>query len=286
MQDYDPHATPDVEVAEVLDFLRAHAPFDALPEPMLRQAAHHLEIEYHRKGTTVLAIGDASTHLYMVRAGAVELHDDEGTLVARLGEGQYVGYPSLLTGQTLQRRVHTIEDTLLYRLPAATFDRLRSASDVFDAYFNRAHAERIRAALTERRTHRATLTVPIRTLLRRAPVCIAPDASIRAAAQRMRDERVSSLLIRTDDRLVGILTDRDLRTRVVAEGTDLDAPVATVMTEDPVTIPAQDYAFEALMTMSRRNVHHLPVVDGGALAGMVTTTDLMRLQAASPVYLI
>jgi CBS domain-containing protein len=53
-----------------------------------------------------------------------------------------------------------------------------------------------------------------------------------------------------------------------------------------VTIQARSYAFEALLTMSRRNVHHLPVLDGDDLAGMVTTTDLMRLQAASPVYLI
>ena len=76
---------------------------------------------------------------------------------------------------------------------------------------------------------------------------------------------VSSLLLLRDDRLVGIVTDRDLRNRVVADGRDAGDSVASVMTTDPVTASPDDLAFEVLMEMVGRAIHHLPVVDDGHL---------------------
>lgn len=281
--------TPDtepVEVAEVMDFLATQPPFDAMPEALRRYTARHVEIIYERAGQTLLALGAPNDRLVLIRTGAVELHDEDGALVERLGEREYVGYPSLLTESTAQRRVTTIEDSLLYLIPEPVFDRLRRESDVFDHFFNRAHAERIKAALRERRQRNVALTTRLASLLHRPPVCAAPDRTIREAARRMADQRVSSLLIRDDSGLHGIVTDRDLRRRVVADGASIDAPVARIMTRDPVTINANSYAFEALLVMSQHNVHHLPVLDGDRIAGVVSTTDLMRLQADNPVYLV
>ena len=281
--------TPDtnpVEVAELLDFLAERPPFDAMPEDLRRYAARHVEIIYERTGSTLLDLGVPNDRLYLVRTGAAELHDEDNRLVERLGEGEYFGYPSLLTESPTERRVTTIEDSLFYLFPDAVFDRLRSESDVFDHFFNRAHAERIEVALQERRERNVALTTRIASLLHRAPVGTSPDHSVQEAAQRMADERVSSLLIREEGQLCGIVTDRDLRRRVVAQRHSLDAPVSSIMTRNPVTISADAFAFEALLVMSQHDIHHLPVLDGGAIAGMVTATDLVRLQSDNPVYLV
>lgn len=97
---------------------------------------------------------------------------------------------------------------------------------------------------------------------------------------------VSSLLVMDGDALAGILTDRDLRTRVVAAGTDPGVPVTEVMTADPVTGPVDALALEVLLEMVGRHIHHLPLVDAdGRPVGVVTTTDLLRLEQANPVYL-
>ena len=96
----------------------------------------------------------------------------------------------------------------------------------------------------------------------RAPETASAGVSIREAAETMRQRGVSSLLLMEDSRLVGIVTDRDLRNRVLAEGRDPADRVATVMTADPVTGSADDLAFELLMEMVGRNIHHLPIVDG------------------------
>lgn len=274
-----------VEVAELVDFLSETPPFNRLSEERVRRVARRLDITYARSGTVVLDIDEETSTLYLVRSGAVELRDESDTLVARLGEREYFGYPALLTDALASRRVTTIEDTLLYLIPEDVFDTCRAESEAFDGFFARAHAERVRDALQQEQKN-DPLTQTVRSMLSREPICAPPDASIQSAAQRMREARVSSVLITEEDRLVGLVTDRDLRNRVIAESVSVSKPVSSVMTRDPWTIDADAFAFEALLSMSRHNVHHLPVLDGGSLAGMVTSTDLMRLQGDSPVYLV
>lgn len=129
------------------------------------------------------------------------------------------------------------------------------------------------------------MTTPLRALLKRAPVTIAPDASVREAAERMRAERVSSVLIVDQGRLVGIVTDRDLRDRVVAARLDIDAPVGRIATPEPHTVDLQATGFEVLLLMARKNVHHVPVMDGASVAGMITATDVSRHESTSAVFL-
>ena len=89
------------------------------------------------------------------------------------------------------------------------------------------------------------------------------------------------------DGLVGILTDRDLRNRVVAAGVDTSLPVSQVMSADPATGSADALAFQILMEMTSRNIHHLPILGcDGTPEGVVTTTDLMRLEQTNPIYLV
>ena len=277
-------STPPVEVTEVLRFVRETPPFDALPDDAQRRIARHIEISYAPDGTVVLPLQAEPEALFLIRSGAVELHDDTDRLVARLGAHDFFGYPALLTDAPAQRRCTTIEDTLLYRLPADLFDLLRSDHPAVDRFFNRAYADRLRDAIREQQTQQV-FTTPIERILTRNPVTIDAEATIRDAAQRMSEARVSSIIVEAGDTL-GILTDRDLRDRVVAEGRSLQDTCRTIMTDEPVTISADAYAFEALLAMSRHNVHHLPVRDGEQVIGMVTTTDLMRMEADHPVYLV
>jgi CBS domain-containing protein len=102
----------------------------------------------------------------------------------------------------------------------------------------------------------------------------------------MSDNGVSSLLVLDGERLAGILTDRDLRTRVLAAGVDPGVQVSEVMSADPVTGEVDSLAFEVLLRMVGRHVHHLPIVDARQRpVGLVTTTDLLRVEQANPVYL-
>lgn len=129
------------------------------------------------------------------------------------------------------------------------------------------------------------LGTSIRTLIKREPITVPPSISIRAAASLMCDLRVSSVLLVEQDHLFGLVTDRDLRNRVVAQGLDIDRPVSDIATLAPMTVDAGSPAFEALLLMARHNIHHMPVMDGHHIAGMITATDLTEQHSTSAVYL-
>ncbi len=116
----------------------------------------------------------------------------------------------------------------------------------------------------------------------RSPVERVPaSATCQEAAGRMRDLGVSSVLVEGPE--IGIVTDRDLRTRLVAEGRSAQTPVGEIATSPVVTVDAGDAVFEALVQMLGRGVHHLPVAEGARLVGMLSSGDLAQLGSRSPL---
>lgn len=284
----------DIELVEIRDFLAGHHPFDLLPEDALNTVTRSIQIRYLRKGTVLMAPGDKAEFLYQIRTGAVETHDPEGQLLARLGEGDFFGVRSLLGARKAVNRSTVIEDCLAYLIPADVFDDLRATYAQIEYFFapyaggGLGNAASLASANGGNGNQRQVnlMTLRIGDMLARAPVTIDPGATIADAAARMRDERVSCLLVTGDGRLQGIFTDRDLRNRVVAEGVPYAAPVADVMTADPICVDVEDYGFDALMAMSRNNIHHLPVLRDGGIAGCITTTNLVKTQTTSSVFLV
>lgn len=127
------------------------------------------------------------------------------------------------------------------------------------------------------------LNLPVKHLIKRAPVFIDADASVAAAASTMQQAGIGSVLIAGD--LPGIITDRDLRGRVLAAGLGPDAPVSQVMSRPVKTIDANAPIFAALQLMLENNIHHLPVVDAATIIGVISGTDLLRHQINNPLYL-
>ena len=123
---------------------------------------------------------------------------------------------------------------------------------------------------------------PVAALVRRSPVTCEPDTPVAEAAARMATERVSCLLVPMRGAW-GIVTDRDLRTRVVAVGAAGATALETIATFPARTIPQDALAGEALLAMFAQGVHHLPVTDrAGEIVGVVTDTDLMGLGRHTP----
>ena len=125
------------------------------------------------------------------------------------------------------------------------------------------------------------VSTPARDLVTRPPVTVAPTTTIRDAARLMSAERISCLPVVAGEKLIGILTVRDLTNRVVAEGRSPERPVADIMTRDPASLPAGALIADLLRLMLDRGISHVPVTEEGRLVGLVTSTDLTRVQALS-----
>ncbi|MFZ1286693.1 MAG: DUF294 nucleotidyltransferase-like domain-containing protein [Candidatus Phosphoribacter sp.] len=280
----------DVELTEISDFLAAHPPFDDLPRQVLDRLAQALRIEYFRRGTRIITRGEDNHALYVVRTGAVELHDRHGGFMDRGAVGTSFGSYTLLQGNPADFEVVALEDSLCLVINAATFRQVSAAHPSFEAFFDLQSTSRMRGAVASLHvTHNggAILKTKATEMLSRAAVTTQASDSIREAACVMTKHRVSSLLIMDGDKLVGIVTDSDLRNRVVAADIDTGLPVSCVMTPDPATGSADALAFQVLMEMTNRNIHHLPIIGAdGAPEGVITTTDLVRLERNNPIYLV
>ncbi len=279
----------EVELIEIRDFLAEHPPFDRLPEPVLDSLPKALSVRYLRRGSAFPPRDTGGRFLYILRTGAVELRGPGDVLRDKLSEGDLFAGACAAEAHDEQVQGLTVEDSLVYLLPCAELETLRRVHARFDEHFATSLGERLRLALSgmqEGQGRVNLMTVEARQLIGRAPVSIHPDASIRDAARRMTAERVSALLICEHGELVGIITDRDLRSRCIAEGLSYDDPVGRIMSDRLVKVRADAPAFEILMTMTRMNIHHLPVLDRERVAGMVTDTDLTRFQSANSVYLV
>ena len=280
----------DVELAEVRDFLAATPPFDVLPGPTLDRLPRLCTMRYVRRGGVVLAAGHEADGLLIVRSGAIDIVDETGALVERVGAGGAVGMSTALEGRPARYDCTAQEDTLLLVLPREEFASLVTLHPTVGSYLGGRHHDRMARALEHLRqagSPGVRLGMPVRDLSRRAPVACGPDASVREAARIMAEAGVSSLLVVDGGRLAGILTDRDLRNRVLAADIDPSLPVHRVMTADPVTLPEGALAFEAMLAMVARSIHHLPLVDArGRASGLVSTTDLIRLEESNPIYLV
>lgn len=131
----------------------------------------------------------------------------------------------------------------------------------------------------------ALLATPLAALVRHAPLMTAPDTSIREGAQAMRAAGVSSVLLVHEGQLQGIVTDRDLRNRVLAQGLSPERPLADVASAARHHLPDSASALDALTLMARHNIHHIPVLQGTQVVGVVTPSDVGLHQGPSPVQL-
>lgn len=288
----------NIELQEIRSFLANNHPFDLLSEKTLSDLPEKLQIRYFRRGSEIPDTGTLFDHLYLIRTGEVELNTADGELQASLGEGDMFGYRSSHVGSRDKLKAFAMEDTLVYQLRAADLYRICDQNAQLNSFFDTSdevQSGRQREAISlfgqSDQTQLNLMLTPVRELLSRAPVKVPVTATIQETAQVMSQKRVSSVLIyhepeRREQKLIGIVTDRDLRNRVIAKGLDLNDRVSEIMTENPATINSSDFAFKAQLQMARYNVHHMPVMDNNRLAGMITTTDLTRQHTCSTVHIV
>lgn len=121
----------------------------------------------------------------------------------------------------------------------------------------------------------------IKDMMTQSPVAVRFDATIQEAAAGMRDVDAGALPVVSDaDQLIGIVTDRDLAVRALAEGMEPETPVASVMTRNVSVVEPSDEVEDALSIMGSEQVRRLPVVEGGRLVGVVSQADLAAVGAA------
>ncbi|WP_324732490.1 DUF294 nucleotidyltransferase-like domain-containing protein [Pseudomonas paeninsulae] len=284
-----------IELIEIRDHLQRFPPFDGLPEDSLDEIARQVEVGYFKAGSEILSFGAEIHDLHYVRSGAVEIYRRTGALYNRLTEGDVFGQFGLLRGHKVRLPARAIEDSLIYFIPGRLFEQLCEAHDFFADFVEAEGQSRLKSAVESQGNASDLMKIKVRKLVSRRTVSVPLGTSVQEAARVMTEHSVSSLVILgppsaagapLSQVMVGITTDRDLRTRVLAEGLALDTPVDRVMSPNPITINADDSVFEAMLCMLRHNIHHLPVVYRQRTVGVINLSDIIKYESQSSLYLV
>ena len=266
---------------DVATFLSGVEAFTTLSRDQLARVAAAVTPRRLGAGEALIVEGGPpSKQLWVLRDGALDLLRREA-LVTVMTSGELLGYASLLTRTAPAFTVRARSECTLYCIPGDLGIELLSREDGVrwlattqrDALL---YAARSLSPLPE------VQTLPVTAVLRGAPLLCDPETTVSQAAELMTAAGRPAILVRARGGL-GIVTDADLREKVVLGGASRDAPLSAIMTAPVHTIAAGTLAAEASIAMLTLGVGHLPVLDDdGGVVGMVSAGDLMSLEARNP----
>lgn len=271
------------ELLAIHEFLADCLPFDQLPDGTIEQYLGQIEVSYHRKGSH-FGQQDLSAGLRILRSGAAELRCANDLLLDRLAEGDSFNLCGLNKEQP-GVKASLIEDSLIYTLPEIPYQKLRSQYRAFDRFFSSQRSRRVRRAARHEPEPNDMMRA-LKELMSSEILTVEPSHTIQQAAALMSERRFSSVLVMTNNVLLGIVTDRDIRSRAVAQGLDLQQAVTVIMTAEPLTLESSCSVFDATLFMTQKGIHHIPIVDNEKLVGIVTASDLMLARKNDPVFLV
>ncbi|MEW6637317.1 MAG: DUF294 nucleotidyltransferase-like domain-containing protein [Actinomycetota bacterium] len=272
-------------VDRVAALLERTPPFDRLRQEDRRRLLGEVLIEYFEPDEVILEQGRTRHEfLYVVESGFVRLLDNETqVLIRECAEGDVFGSHGLLRGGALPYEARAVEPTVCILLRARHFRGLYEEHRPFAAFFDTDldRYARGRKLPLDASNARLLFGTRIGELVQREPVVVSPDVTAKEAARLMRREHADSVLVMRGEEVVGILSDMDLRDRLVAEGASFETPVERLMNEEVIRLRAGAPVFDALMEMMRRRARHVVVTEGTVL-GVVSEGEISRAQGASP----
>lgn len=287
------------ETGDVQSFLAQHPPFNHLAEKQLEFASNNIYVSFSKSGSELQpghsADENYNTGMLIVRSGSLEVRTGHDVLIDRLSAGDYLVLSTLKNDTENNPRIIVLEDCLYYELTDYALQTLSAGSSEIAALSDndKTHLTHLQPASDSDLQHHAEqlakdayLTQSVKDNMSSKVISASPQTTIRKAAQLMKKKRVSSLLIEDDNSLVGIITDRDFRTRVLADGVSDSEMVAQVMTPSPMTIDVNCRLHDAQLKMMSEGVHHLPVMHDEETVGIITPSDILRANNIEPLSLV
>lgn len=282
---------------DIKKFLKNTPPFQFLDDAVLDSVVNNISVDFYPKDTIILKQdGPPSDFLRIIKKGGVRVSiktdSGEDVVIDYRAEGESFGLMSLM-GNKQKTTVTAVDDTVCYLLVKERLLELIDSTPAFTEYFLQSHFSKY-IDKTYRELHSKSLfygssdhvlfTTRVGDIALKDVVKVIEGTSIKEAARVMAAHKVSSVIIVDKNNLpTGIVTDRDLREKVVAKGRDVAEPIDTIKSLPLIRVDANDYCFEAVLKMIKHNIHHVLVIMDGNLRGVLTNHDLMLLQGKSPL---
>lgn len=281
---------------EILKAVQFHPLFQGVDEGTALSLVEECEALTYTKREMMLQADTPRQGLLLILQGIAEVFVKNGggqeEVLEVIQKGEIVGFSSLAeflgfakaekTQPTVE--VRAVEEVKALLIPFTVLAKRWDDQDVHDylltqvavrlkdVYGSLAEQVKMAKGIGEGET----ILARVQDLMSEKVVSVSPETCIQEAAQKMAENRTSSVLVVEGSELKGIITERDIVERVVANGLSFSEPSRLVMTVNPVTISRFAYYYDAFSEILLKGIKHLPVVDHGEITGVVTLTDLLR----------
>ncbi|HZV47125.1 MAG TPA: DUF294 nucleotidyltransferase-like domain-containing protein [Thermodesulfovibrionales bacterium] len=287
-------------IEEVIEFLRKIPPFQFFDEASLKNITSGISMDFYPKGATIqYQGGPASEYLHIIKKGEVKVfikNETDEVFVDYRGEGDLIGYLLIFGGDNARATVTAIDDTICYLIKREVIQNLLytnpSVTEFFHKSFLTKYLDRTFKEIQNKNLFygggdKILFTMSVGEIGSKDVIKASENITIQEAAEIMSNYSISALiLVDAQDMPSGIITDRDLRDKVVSKGRDCKSPVKDIMSIPRVRADVKEYCFEAILKMVTHNVHHLLIMKDGKLKGILTNHDLMMIQGTSPLSIV
>ena len=300
----------NVIVNRVAEFLKRFPPFSFLTKEDLQKVATAVEIRYLEKGEVLFRQGDpAQPHFFVVKEGSIlltEKRQDTVQIQEFCDEGDVFGVLALLGRRPYVLNAIVEENSLIYAIPVLVFEEMLQQNSRVALYFAAGFAAGqvvVRQDLSQGQKARGLLRGESKDhsllifsdqseikISEKVLTCTG-DETIQTAAQKMTERQVSSIVIVDQAQLpIGIITDKDLRARVLVSGIATDRPVREIMSAKLITRKRSSGFSDLYLTMIKNRLHHLILTEDGTaqtpVSGIISDHDILLSMGNSPAVLI
>jgi len=293
-------------VERVADFLRRYPPFNELTAKDLKHLSAGVDILYKDKGTYIFKENEpAHDFFYVIQRGAVALRmGNGGEIIDICDEGDLFGLRPLMAGENYKLEAVSQEESILYAVPISEFRPLIQSYEEVGNFVIESFASNTRNPYSRFNNTDSTGLLPPRMSIRAETpfteilpihprkdlVFCTPQTPAQEVATLMTAHNVGSVLVLSEGLPEGIITDKDLRNKVVTGRHPIDAPASEIMTHPVITYPAKMTITQAQLAMMKNGIGHLCLTEDGTtdtpVVGILSKYDLMLALGNSPEVLL
>lgn len=275
----------------IVSFLQTIYPFNLLPSTALNDIAQTVDILLLGPEETI-ENDDDSTYLYIIRTGVVQQNNLDGTLRAKLGEEDIFGFNLQQNNSEFGYSILAIENTLLYRFDYASLMASVGAYPQVASSLALSLKTRLRAQDakqdSEQHTHQNYLR-PNSDIADPKIAIVSPTDTIQEVAHQMRNVIGVSCAFIVDKNsiLIGMITDKDMTKRVVAQAKNVHEPISSIMTQDIHTVYEDELVMSAVQLMMKHNIQNIPVLNSQKqVTGFITPQHLIQNDSVQSIFLL
>lgn len=273
----------------IYDYLKGFPPFNLLTKDQLLSISKSVDVIYLENNRFLFEIGQpVANHFYVVRDGAIGLFGTNNDLVDKCDEGDIFGLRALLRRGEYKLNAKAIEESIIYSISLENLEAYITSNTNASQFLMASFASNIRIKNPEDDDFVETLQYSSEyTYLQTAdysknPITCGTDTSIKEAASIMTDKHVGSIVIVENHKPIGIITDKDLRTKIATGKFSIEGSVSSIMSSPVITYPETITVAEAQIAMLKHKITHLCITKDGTndsdLTGILSEHDIIVLR--------